>query len=66
MNKGEMVWLVSGDTGSGDKYAAVFKEHPTEAQLKELVRLWDSPEERDGSGYDGSYVYITVSSHEIQ
>lgn len=66
MNRGETVWLVAGDSESGDKYAAVFKEHPTEAEMKELVASWDSPEERDGPGYDGSYVYITVSFHEVQ
>jgi hypothetical protein len=66
MKKGEMVWLVAGDSESGDKYAAVFRQHPTEAEMKELVHSWDSDEDRDGPGYDGSYVHLTVSSHEVQ
>lgn len=64
MNKGEKVWLVVGAAESGDRYVAVFKESPRNSELRELVHSWDS--QRDGPGYDGSYVHITVTSREVQ
>jgi len=61
----ETVFLVLGDSESGDHYQAVFKKKPTKAQLSKLAHRWDGSDERDGPGYDGSWVHIEVIEEQL-
>jgi len=60
------VWLITGVSDSTDHYAKVVGKKPTDAQLSRLAHLWDGSETKDGDGFDGSYVYITLTSMPVE
>lgn len=59
------VYLVRGDSESGDHYHEIFKSEPTKEQLSKLAHSWDGDAEKTGPGYDGSYVHLKVTKQKI-
>ena len=59
------VYVVQGNSESGDHYLAVFAKKPTKAQLKKLCIEWDSTPELDGPGEFGTYIRCNVSEEEV-
>lgn len=56
----DYIYLVQGNSESGDNYTAAFWKKPTKEDLTKLVKEWDFGE-GDGPGYEGSYVHVDVS-----
>jgi len=60
------VYVVTGDSESSDHYGPlVFSKKPTKKKLSEIAHNWDGDDEKQGSGEDGSYVYIEVDCVEV-
>jgi hypothetical protein len=56
------IWIVTGESESSDHYGPLaFSKKPSKSKLSELAHSWDGDEEKQGTGLDGSYVYIDVS-----
>ncbi len=64
--KGDKVWVVTGDSESGDHYSTVFAEAPTEIQLANWCHECDGDEDKCGPANYGSYVYSYVEQIELQ
>ena len=61
MKDKQTVWVVEGKSESGDEWVAVFSRKPTGYTKKKLAFQWDGDiDDPTGSGYEGSYVNITV------
>jgi hypothetical protein len=61
----ETVWVVVGHSESGDEYRRVFRASPTEDELSELAHNWDGDDDKEGPGFDGSYVHLTIYEEEV-
>ena len=56
------IWIVTGESESTDHYGPLaFSKKPTKSQLSKIAHDWDGDEEKQGSGFDGSYVDLDVS-----
>lgn len=60
------VWIVLGDSESGDHWVIAFGHKPTEEELKELAWEWDGDEFEEGPGDYGSWVYLQVEEQELR
>jgi hypothetical protein len=65
MDKSLSVWVVQGTSESSDHYLEVFTKKPTYKELSRLAHWWDGDEDKQGSGFDGSYVYLDVKRHDV-
>jgi hypothetical protein len=56
------MWIVTGSSESGDNYGPLaFSKNPSKKMLSTIAFCWDgNPEEKQGPGFDGSYVYLKV------
>jgi hypothetical protein len=59
------IWVIEGDSESGDHYLALFKKKPNDKTLKTLVHSWDGDSEEEGPGAFGSYVYISITRYKV-
>lgn len=60
------VYIVIGESESGDEYTAVFSKKPTKKILTNLAFSWDGDKDNPtAGGYAGSYVYISVEKHVV-
>ena len=56
------IWIVTGVSESTDHYGPLaFSTKPSKSQLSKLAHSWDGDDEKQGPGFDGSYVDIDVS-----
>ena len=60
------VWVVVGESESGDDYLHVFGYEPSEKRLEDLAHDWDGDEDNEGPGSYGSYVYLCVDEYEVE
>jgi hypothetical protein len=60
------LWVTVGHSESGNDYLHLFQNEPSDERLSELVHGWDGDEQKDGPGYDGSYVHLTVKEFEVE
>lgn len=56
------VYVVTGDSESGDHYGpVVFSKNPSKKVLSKLANGWDGADDLGpGPGYGGSYVHLNV------
>ena len=69
MAKKAKIWIITGDSESGDHYGPdTFDHKPTDAEISEWCHNCDGhfgePDEywEPGPGFDGSFVYPTVTA----
>lgn len=69
MSKKAKIWIITGDSESGDHYGPdVFDHEPTAAEISAWCHNCDGhfgePDEdwEPGPGFDGSFVYPTVTA----
>lgn len=64
------VWVVNANSESGDDYGPyLFDKKPTDKELETFMKdYWpdEFPEEKDGPGKWGSYLYISLVESEIK
>lgn len=63
--KDKTVFLVEGHSESGDLYTQIFSKKPTPEELSELAHGWDGSSDKDGPGFDGSWVHLVVSGQQV-
>jgi hypothetical protein len=65
MAKNKYAFLIIGDSESGDHYHMLMENKPTDEQLSLIAHGWDGDDDKEGCGFDGSYVDIEVKKLEI-
>jgi len=60
------VWVVTGESESGDSYLHVFGYKPSPDKLSNLAHSWDGDEDCEGPGDYGSYVHLSIDSYDIE
>ncbi len=60
------MYLVIGESESGDAYYALFEKEPSDEKLSELAHEWDGDDDKEGIGFDGSWVEIEVMEIEVE
>ncbi len=65
--KNKKVWVLTGKSESGDDFGPyVFAVKPSPEKMSELCHDADGSEDKDGPGYDGSYIHLVTEEVTVQ
>ena len=66
MTKNVNVWVLTGQSESGDSYGPeMFEKKPTKKKISEWVHSRDGSPDKEGPGFDGSWVHIELTKRKI-